>query len=347
MKQNTMLWLAFITLSSAFFYGIFWILGRFGVPPPWAMASSIIPFAGILIYAVIDGWTIVPQQYEYVIEIFGRYIGKPLGAGPYLFFPLFGFVVIRFEVFLGDQLMELYLDDDVDEGFGGDDVKFKDCSSSLVAHLYFRIADSQSSSYNINELFPALEQKADNLLRSFLGIYTLEDTIKLKGVFNLEAMAVMADFCPHETVSKEALPLLQVDIDKKWPESDFYRSRTRWGVKPISLVITDVKLTPELEKMWQAILAAETSKKTTIIRAEGEKQSEILDGEGRAAKIRAIINAGVSGDKTADYLVQDKKWEAIQKSQSSDKVIIIEGNDNSIAGQGAKLGVGLGTNDKT
>lgn len=346
MKKNTMLWLAFITLLSAFFYGVFWTLSAIGASPPWAIALSAIPFSGILVSSVISGWTIVPQQHEYVVEIFGRYIGRPLSAGPYVFFPWFGFVVIRLDAYIGDQQMKLYLDDNINEGYGGDDVKFKDCSSSLVAHLYFRIVDSKSAAYAIDDLYEALEQKADNLLRSFLGIYTLNEVIKLKGVFSLESIAVMADFCPNETVSKEALPLVQADIDKKWPESDFCLSLTRWGVKPISLVITDVKLTLEIEQMWQAILAAETRKKATIIRAEGEKQSEILDGEGKAAKIKAIINAGVSGEKATDYLVQDKKWEAIQNSQSSDKVIIIEGND-SVAGQGAKLGAGLGTNDKS
>ena len=369
MKTNKKLWLAFIALLFLLSVSIHWALIALSIP--WASVVSYVLFFGVLAKAVIDGWTVVPENWDLIVEIFGAYIGKPLKPRLYVLFPWFGFVKRRSRVFKGVQLMELYLDENVKTGYGGGDVEFEDCSSKIRSFLYFQIIDSERSTYATNDLFRALEEKTDSLLRSFLGLYKLEEVIKMKSNFYLEAIATLTDFCPDASLTDSDLVLLKKDIQKKWRRSEFYRSLTSWGVKPVNLVISDIELTEILDEARRtiltaekemesakikqeqakiekgtAIIRAEAEKAAAILKAEGEKQREVLLGEGSYEQIKKIAAAGIPKGQISKLLIKTKQWEAIEKGGNT-VTIIEDGSSNGSASNGAKFGAGFSTNKKS
>jgi regulator of protease activity HflC (stomatin/prohibitin superfamily) len=340
----------------------------------WAIVISLAIGLTFAVPTLIKAWTIVPQQWDYIVEIFGQYVGEPLKPKLYLLFPWFGFVKIRNSAFKGQQLMELYLDEGVKVGFGGGDVEFKDCSTSVAAFFYFQIVDSEKSTYATNDLFRAIEEKADGILRSFLGVYKLEEVIEMKNNFYLEAIAMFIDFRPANLPEGQIGSKPAEEIKREWVNSEFYTTLMSWGIKPVSMVISDIELTERLSSIRETVLTAEKDretaeikKKTMIIEAEaskaarillaegekearvlsaqGEKEALILNGEGSALRIKKIIDSGINRNQVSNFLVKHRQWEAIEKSGSTDKVIILEGGNNSAA-QGAKLGAGINSTYK-
>jgi len=387
MRKNYLIWMAFIALLFLLSVLIFWGVNALKIPAPWSVVVRVVDLLLLLYFlakAVYRGWNIVPENWNYIIEVFGAYIGRPLEPGWYILFPWGEFVVIRKAVFRGVQLMSLYLDEQKKDQRGGGNVEFEDCSSSLSTFFYFQIIDPELSTYKTNDLFRAIEEKVDNSLRAFLGLYKLEEVIKMKSNFCLEAIAALTDFCPEPPLSKDDLIKLRQEAQTTWEDSSLYISLMSWGVKPVDLVISDIKLTEELENFRKVILVAEkeletavigqktaTAKKVStitdaeakkaadilnaegaqkvaILGYEGEKQGKILVGEGIAAQINEIIKAGVAKTKIAAFLVQNKKWEAISKGNNA--VTLIEDSNNSgISSLGANFGAGFNSvnNKKT
>lgn len=370
MKTNARLWMVFITSVFALSAIIFLVLYALEISIFISLPLCSVIFLGLLAKAAYDGWMIVPENWEYSIEMLGVYIGYPLESGWYILFPWFKLVKIKTAVFLGDQLMELYLDENVKDGYGGGNVEFEDCSSSLKAFLYFRIFDSGRSSYKTNDLFRAVAEKTDSLLRSFLGLYKLEEVIKMKSNFYLEAIVMLTDFCPDVALDETAKKCLKENIEANWKNSDFYVSLQKWGVEPLSLVISDIKLTEKLDKAREVILTAEkelqiagikqeqakienvtkvlnaeADKTVSINGSEAKKQHEILLGEGVAEQVRKIVAAGIPKGQISKWLIKNKQWEAIGKGGNS--VTIIEDNGNSReASRGANFGSGFNSTTK-
>lgn len=370
MKRNTMLWIALIALLFILSVLITIILSSFKISASWAVSLSLFIFFSVLAKAIYDGWLVVAQQWDYIIEIFGSYIGEPLKPGIYVLFPWFGFVNRRCKVDMRVQIMQLYLDEKNNSQYGGGDVEFEDCSTAIEAFFYFQIIDSSKSTYETSDLYKAVEEKTDSILRTFLGLYKLEEVIKIKSNFYLEAIATLTDFCPDTALTDSDLAQLKKDILNKWGGSDFYLSLMNWGIKPISMAISDIQLTESLNKARQTILEAEkrveakvieqkeaiAEKAITITKAEakkaafnleseGLKQREILVGEGRAEQVRKIISAGVPKVQISKLLVKTKQWEAIEKG--GNQVTIIEDGSDGASSQGAKFGAGFSTNKKS
>jgi len=303
----------------------------------------------IIVSAFATSFKIVPESYEYVIESFGEY-SEILDAGPHLILP-FGIQRIRAKVYLGQQMMKLYLDEQVPGSFGGGDVEFKDCSGVGVnAFLYFKIIDSYKATYGVSDLFEAVEEKADGVLRTNFMMYNLDEAMNLKGKFSMENIA-----CYVNLVSGSAPANLHDD----YLRSEFYTGLTEFGVEPKSFVVADFRLPQEIIDQRQKKLVAEKDKevaqveydksliekRTTVVRAEAKKDARTLEGDGEASYIERILKAAnLQTGQSGAYLAEMAKWRAISDSQSGDKVILIEGNGE--AGTGAKFGTGLSATKK-
>ena len=307
----------------------------------------------------------VPNKFVWVTEIFGEY-AKELKAGLNFIVP-FGLEKISSQVFLGQQIMALYLDEQVKDGFGEGDVEFKDCSGvGVSAYLYFQLDDPKKATYEINALFEAIEEKADGILRVNFMMYTLDEAMNLKGKFNLYNIACYTDLkkntvsvLPNNTVP--ALPNnTTADATKEdFENSDFYLSLKEFGVTPKSFVIADFRLPQgiidqrakklEIEKDLEVakvtLIKSRTEKKTAIVQAEGRSQAKILEGKGEAGRIGAILlSLKLEPEQSARYLTEMRKWDAISESKSADKVILIE--ENGQASSGAKFGTGFSAASK-
>jgi len=374
MKKNSRIWVVFLLIllivSGAIGLIAGLVLSFFGINSFWAVLLGLVVFVGIAGKAVLDGWCVVPQKWEYIVEIFGPYIGRPLDPGLYILFPWFGFVRIRKQIFMGVQKMELYLDEKKEDGYGGGNVEFEDCSSGVKSFFYFRITDSGKAAYATDGLLSALEEKADSILRSFLGIYKLEEVIKIKNNFYMQAIATLTDFCPDTPLDDPGLEALKKTVSEGWESSGFYSSLNSWGVEPIDLIISDIELTPSIDVARQTILEAEKKlgvaqvaqqqakidKETKIIvaegdkvaaikKAEGEKRRAVLIGDGEAEQIRKISAAGIPHGQVANLLIKTKQWEAIEKGGNT-VTVIEDSTSGRQASQGARFGAGFTSNKK-
>ncbi len=312
-----------------------------------AILVSITFFFVVSLVAVSSGLTIIPENWEYNIEILGQYLGYPLEAGPHIFFRLFGVVRIRSKVFKGQQLMKLFLNDQITTGFGGGSVEFKDCSSSLRVSLYLQIMKSDLSTYAVQNLFKAVEEKTDSLVRGFLGDYTLEEAIEMNGDFTILTIVLGSAFLKSNPTDDE--------IKARWENSDYYKTLFSWGIMPVSLALADFELTPALEEKRVLILQAEKEleiaeikrkqalidKATAIIKGEANREIQILEGEGQAKKILEISSkTGIPVGEVTYFLLKNKQWEAVENASNTQKTVIIESGNEAIK-QGALIGAGM------
>ncbi|PIR95841.1 hypothetical protein COT93_00175 [Candidatus Falkowbacteria bacterium CG10_big_fil_rev_8_21_14_0_10_37_18] len=357
MEKNKELWIRFyillfvsslaIATLSVLIFEVIWT----GVIAGFAVVILILPIT------LIKAWTIVPHQYEYIVEIYGEYIGRPLMPGAYWLFPWLGFVIIKNSVFMATQLMELFLNDQSDGNYGKGSVEFIDLSVPVRVAFYFTIFDSQLSTYATNDLFRALEEKSDGVTRSFLGIYTLREATSMKQNFTVHSIATMADVRVEGFSEEEA--------KRVWRDSDFYKCLRKWGVEPDDIVISDFELTPEIERARETILLAEKEREVSLIhvgtaenkkqiaikmaeadsaseelRGEGVKKSTILIGQGQSIQASLLASVGgIPAEQLVNFMVQERKWDSVKPT---DKVIITNGDNNSGASYGAQVAAGFG-----
>ncbi len=362
--KNSLLWAIFagaLLVLTVLMYGMLNIL----IPSSWALGLSLIMFAAVMAASIFNGWTVVKENHEYIVEILGKYIGKPLEPGLYILFPWFNLVSLRCDVLKAQQLMELYLDEAIKDGFGGGKVDFEDNTSRVTAFLYFSFVDSRLATYSSDNVFRFIEEKADSLLRSFFGQYKLKEANAMKNNFTLAAMAGSVDFCPTIPLTPAEIAALKKDAEDNFKSTDFYLSLMSYGVEPIDLVMSDIVLDPktieernkilvaeiEIEvarkKLEQTeidnqvlISVAEAKKVAAILEAEGEKQGQILKGSGQANQVKKLIKAGIPEEQAASLLINYWKWKALENGKNN--VTLIEGSNE--ASKGANFGAGFGTN---
>lgn len=291
----------------------------------------------------------VSTGWNYISEVFGKYYGEPMLPGLYFIMP-FGIERIKAKVFMGEEKMELYLDENKKDKFGGGDVEFSDCSSSITAFFFYKIIDAYKSYYNVGDVVRAVEEKADEILRKFLGAFKLDDAMKQKSAFSIEAIACLA---------RDDIQLKSV-TSEQYIKTEFYETLMNWGVEPKSFSITDISLTPELRDTRELILSAEKAaqvakinvkkenieKKICIIRATAIKEALILKGEGEAvasamtleAMIKALNEGNIPKSEVSKIIIELKKWSSV--GTMGNTLIIDNGNSDFSAGFGAKFAAG-------
>jgi regulator of protease activity HflC (stomatin/prohibitin superfamily) len=88
------------------------------------------------------------------------------------------------------------------------------------------------------------------------------------------------------------------------------------------------------------VIAAKAQGESLIEIAKGKSEAEKLEGKGYADKLKQIIEAGINPRQLPQMFINEKKWDAIGKCKSEDKVIIVEGGHGG-ASYGAELGTGF------
>lgn len=283
---------------------------------------------------IILAWRQVPHMEEWIIEALGEYTGKPRKAGLTFVFPYFYLVRVRSQVYLGEQIMELYLDEKVTGKYsGGGDIEFKDGSASIIAKVFFILRDAKKATYNIADVFRGIEEKMDGALRSYLGQYTIDEATRLKVHF------------------KKGVILNGIRCNEKGPESDALGEKTpaeqymlnEWGAEITNIIITDIVLPEEIQKqrikVLEAAKDAEAAKSLAEKRktlAEGEKVALGKEGEGFRKKIEEIVASGVAPTEAVTLLQKLELYKNIGQN-----AVIIESGDTT-AGAGAKFGAGFG-----
>jgi len=336
-----------------------------------ALVSGIF-FLSALGYTLVKGYVQTPNSYEDIVETMGEYIRKPLEAGPHFLFPFFELERIKQRVFMGEQRLELYLDEKNEKG---GDLEFQDCSASLKSFFFFVIYDPKKAVYDIDDLIGSIEEKADHILRAFFGVYPLEEAISMKSLFRLPNIAMLMDFSsgsPHKATHED---LKKTFTEDELKNCEFYKTLDSWGVIPKSFSVSDIEVPDTIKVERERVLKAEkdlevagidieTAKKKAekdfevsiieiktadkkakkvIIEATASSKKTALEGKGESEKLRAIVNdGGIDKKDVTGYLVGLAKWEAIGKNPN---VTIIEDSGNG-ASSGARFGAGFNASNK-
>ena len=355
-KNRTKIWFIFLSVLSVISVSIFILSISCGFNFFIALAIGVTFWLLCLGATLVIGYVVTPFMNEDYVQCFGAYIGWPLKPGLHFLFPYFGFEKIMSRVYLGQQMLELYLDEK--DGNSGD-VEFQDCSSSLKAFFFFRIVDGEKAVFDISDLLGSLSEKADHILRAFFGVYTLDEAIKLKSYFRIENVASLLDVSsdsPSQKISNKEMQKLFITKEEA-QRTQFYKTLREWGVEPKSFAISDIEVPEDIKKQRARILTAEKDKevaiieiktarskaKTTVINAKAEAEKITEVGEGESRKLKAIkTNAEIEGIQAVDYTIQTEKWKAIGKNAN---VTIIEDSGSKTA-EGVKMGVGIGATGK-
>lgn len=320
-----------------------------------AFLAAAIFFFALWGVTLVRGFYETPTMYTDIIECLGVYVGEPYNPGPHILFPYFNFEKIKARVYLGDQKLGLYLDENTESG----DVEFEDSSASLWAYFFFRITDPEKANYQVDDVIGSVKEKAEHVLRSFFGVYKLDEAITLKGFFKLENVVTLldkSDDSPERVkLSPEEFKNLKANPDEV-KNSSFFLTLEEWGVLPKAFIVSDIEIPEEIKKERARILTAEKNKEVAeidkqtsltlteiqIIKAKADAESASISGQGEAERLKKITESGIEPQGAIEYLVAKEKWGAVK---SNPNVTLIIGEK---AIEGAQIGAGIGavTNKK-
>lgn len=325
----------------------------------WVISAIFILVLALTL--TILGYAPVQQAEELIVEEFGEYIGKPLKAGPHFLFPLFGFIKAVSLVSLKEQILALSFGSKAnkDENDRGD-IEFADSSAPITSFFYYRVFDSALATYGPEDLVVFIKEEVEGVLRAFLANYTIDEAIALKNKFTLEAVVNGIKLMENNDS--------KVERDNK---NEFHVALSRWGVEATKLAISDIDI-PEVVKQQRirrleaekdleisaikktqagiekkiTVIQASAEKLAMIERAKGAKKTRSLIGKGEASQARALVESGISQDEVSSVMIAQMKWEAVEKSSSTDKTIIMDNVPGSSVGAGAGFGAGLDSSGK-
>jgi len=301
------------------------------------LALGIFAWVGYLI--VRPKIVFVPENEVWLTEQFGAF-NDELEAGLNI---LGIFEKVDVAVFVGQQVMDLNLDDAAGHGRGN--VEFKDCSAGVYVSLIFQVSDAEQAAYSTNDLQRLIGDVVESAVRADLSMYTLDQAMNLKGRFNKEAVALMVDLNGNPDPR-------QLAID--YPNSELYHRLDDVGVKLISLMVADFILPEEISEQRQKKLVAEQSLAVSEINLkETGVQAKITEkkarADGNATRLRGkgsndvlketLTNIGATGRDAITVATTFRRCEAIEKAGAAGNLIIVEGEDRQV-GAGAKFGAG-------
>ena len=327
------------------------------------VVSFSVVWAILLLVFIIWSWNVITHQHQWIIEFFGKYTGEPLHPGLKFIFPLF--TTLRSNNYMGEQIMELYLDEKENDLMGGGVVDFKDASAPVEAKAFIQIKDSALATYEISNVFKGIEERLDSALRAFLANYTIDEAGSLKTYFKVgiilngilvekkEGQPVCYRDVNGEEVSlkpgNDSTIILSDGTEKK---PAVLKEIEKWGVTVNTIVITDVILSNEIRTQRRKVLeedqkaqAAKFTKQAIITasegalqvaknKADGEEYAFDQRGRGMRKQLKNVSKAGLSGKEASDHITKTKLYENI-----GDKAVILETSGTAV-GQGAHIGAG-------
>lgn len=210
----------------------------------------------IIVFTLIFAATsfrIVRQSTIGIVERLGQFQEPVRSAGLTYIFPFIERMII---VDMREQVMPL----------PPQPVITKDnVTMNIDAVIYFQITDPFRATYEVSDLYGAVEKLALTTMRNIIGDMSLDQTLSSREVVNMELQRVLDD------------------------------ATTKWGLKVNRVELKDINPPRDIEEAMQKQMRAEREKRSVILLAEGEKQSAILKAEGQ--KEAAILTS--EGQKEA------------------------------------------------
>ncbi|MGH8224854.1 MAG: SPFH domain-containing protein, partial [Gammaproteobacteria bacterium] len=221
----------------------------------------------IALAIVSRGIRVVPQQHAWIIERFGRF-HRTLEPGLNLIIPIFDKVAYRFD------LREAPIN------VAEQSCITKDNTQIMIdGVLYLQITDPKKAAYGTNDPFLAVEQLAQTIMRSDVGMKQLDEVLSSRSELNASIVS---------------------ELDK---------AAVNWGVKVLRYEIRKIEPPQEVVRAMELQITAERQKRALIAKsegerqqainvAEGEKRARVLGAEGEAEAINTVVEAQANAIRT-------------------------------------------------
>ena len=146
------------------------------------------------------------------------------------------------------------------------------------AVAFIRVGDPERAVYSIEDFGLAVRNLVQTTLRSIIGQMTLDEALSSREIIKTKLAAAITE-----------------DLSE-------------WGIILRSVEVQDVKPSQSMQAAMEQQAAAERERKAMVTRAEGAKQSAILEAEGRLESAKRDANAEVTlaeGSKSAIALIAE------------------------------------------
>lgn len=236
---------------------------------------TLIVLAILVITVVAKTAVIVPQQWAFIVERWGKY-NTTLTAGFHILLPFID--VIRYRHSLKENAADIpeqvcITKDNVQVGIDG--------------VLYYKIIDPERASYGIEDFAFAVSQLAQTTLRSEIGKIELDRTFEERGHINARVVAEL-----DQATDSWGVKVFRYEIKNIIPPQDVVSAMEK------QMRAEREKRAVILASEGQrdaAINAAEGEKQQVIKASEASKQQQINEAEGQAEAILAVANATAEG----------------------------------------------------
>ncbi len=279
----------------------------------------------LLIFVALVIWSgakMVPQGFHWTVERFGKYT-RTLTPGLNLIVPFVDSIGNK------QNMMEQVLDIPPQEVISSDNAMV-----TTDAVCFFQVQDAVKSSYEVNDLYRAMQNLVMTNIRAVLGSMELDEMLSNRDRINASLLAKVDD-----ATDPWGIKCTRIEIRDISPPSDLVDSMAR-------------QMKAEREKRAQ-ILEAEGEREAAIQVAEGQKQSEILRAEGQLeaarreaearerlaqaeAQATAVVSQAISegNNQAINYFVAQKYVDALGKlaESSNNKVMMIPLEASSVIG---------------
>lgn len=146
----------------------------------------------------------------------------------------------------------------------------------IDALVYFRIVDPRNAVYRVQNLPDAIEFLTQSTLRNIMAHTTLDET-----------------FSSRETINQELLATVQRDSE-------------RWGVEITRVEIFNILPPNDIKDAMERQIKSERLRRSTVLVADGTRESSIIKSRGDAARILNDAN----GRRAAEIAAARGKAEA-------------------------------------
>src|SRR5688572_13605958 len=243
-------------------------------------------FLAVVVAFVIEGVRIVPQQFAYVVERFGRFHAI-LEPGLNLIIPFLDRLAYM------HSLKEVPLDVPEQVCITKDNTQL-----AVDGILYYQVTDPRLASYGSANYIAAISQLAQTTLRSVIGKMELDKSFESREDINRHIVAEL-----DEAGRNWGIKVLRYEIKSITPPESILRAM-------------QAQITAEREKRaliaksegerQQAINVADGDRQSAILESEGEKQAAINRAQGEATAIRVIAEANAAAVRAVAEAIADK-----------------------------------------